>query len=99
MRIFLASATGVIGRPLVPVLLGAGHEVTPLARRPEKVRALEAQGAEPALADAANVESVREAVVLARPEVLARLRATWSRWRVRFAAVHAGAAARARMAA
>lgn len=32
MRIFLAVATGVIGRPLVPALLGAGHEVTALAR-------------------------------------------------------------------
>jgi nucleoside-diphosphate-sugar epimerase len=99
VRIFLAGAIGVIGRPLVPALLGAGYEVPPLARRPEKVRALEAQGAEPALAEAVDVEGVPEAVVLARPEVLARLRATWPRWREGFAAVHAGAAQRARVAA
>jgi nucleoside-diphosphate-sugar epimerase len=28
MGVFLAGATGVIGRPLVPRLLEAGHEVT-----------------------------------------------------------------------
>ena len=100
MRIFLAIATGVIGRPLAPALLGAGRRPRGHgARRPEKVRALEAQGAEPALAEAVDVESVPEAVVLARPEVLARLRATWPRWREGFAAVHAGAAERARVAA
>ena len=82
MRLFLASATGVIGRPLVSALRGAGHEVTALARTPEKARALEAQGAEPALADAFDVEGVR-----------------WPRWRERFAAVLAGAAERARVAA
>jgi nucleoside-diphosphate-sugar epimerase len=70
MRIFLAGATGVIGRPLVPALLDAGHEVTAFARTPEKAKALEAQGAEPAAADAFDVEGVREAVVSARPEVL-----------------------------
>jgi nucleoside-diphosphate-sugar epimerase len=52
MRIFLAGATGVIGRPLVTALLGAGHEVVGLLRTPEKARVLEAKGAEPALADA-----------------------------------------------
>ena len=50
MRIFVAGATGVIGRPLVAALLGAGHEVAALARTAEKARALEAQGAEAVLA-------------------------------------------------
>ena len=70
MRIFVAGATGVIGRPLVAALLGAGHEVTALARTPEKARGLEAQGAEAAIADAFDAERVREAVVGARPDVL-----------------------------
>ena len=52
MRIFVAGATGVIGRPLVAALLGAGHEVAALARTAGKARALEAQGAEAAIADA-----------------------------------------------
>ena len=55
MRVFLAGATGVIGRPLVPALLAAGHEVTALARTPEKAAALEARGAQAARADASDV--------------------------------------------
>jgi nucleoside-diphosphate-sugar epimerase len=70
MRVFLAGATGVIGRPLVGALLRAGHEVTALARTPAKAKALEAQGAEAAIADALDAERVREVVVGARPEVV-----------------------------
>jgi nucleoside-diphosphate-sugar epimerase len=70
MRVFVAGATGAIGRPLIPRLLEAGHEVTALARTPEKARVLEEQGVETALADALDPEGVREAVVTARPEVL-----------------------------
>jgi nucleoside-diphosphate-sugar epimerase len=70
MRVFVAGATGAIGRPLIPRLLEAGHEVTALARTPEKARVLEEQGVETALADAFDPEGVREAVVTARPEVL-----------------------------
>jgi nucleoside-diphosphate-sugar epimerase len=70
MRVFLAGATGVIGRPLVPQLLAAGHEVTALARTPEKAKALQALGVDTAVADAFDADGVREAVVSARPEVL-----------------------------
>jgi 2-alkyl-3-oxoalkanoate reductase len=48
-RIFLAGATGVIGRKVVPLLLTAGHEVTGLARTPAKAAQLTAAGAAPAL--------------------------------------------------
>jgi 2-alkyl-3-oxoalkanoate reductase len=34
MRIFVAGATGVLGRALIPQLLAAGHSVRPIARRP-----------------------------------------------------------------
>ena len=67
MRVFLAGATGVIGRPLIPQLLEAGHEVTALARTPEKAEALEALGVETALADAFDAEGVREAVAPRAP--------------------------------
>jgi nucleoside-diphosphate-sugar epimerase len=70
MRVFVAGATGAIGRPLIPKLLEAGHELTALARTPEKARVLEAQGVETALADAFDEAGVRQAVVTARPEVL-----------------------------
>jgi uncharacterized protein YbjT (DUF2867 family) len=37
MRILLAGATGVIGRQTVPILTGAGHQVTGLARTPTRL--------------------------------------------------------------
>ena len=40
MRIFVAGATGVIGRPLVPLLVRAGHQVTGSTRSPAKADAL-----------------------------------------------------------
>lgn len=45
MRVAVTGATGVIGRKVVPALLGAGHEVVGLARTPEKARLLERLGA------------------------------------------------------
>lgn len=49
MRIFLAGATGVIGRRLVPLLLAEGHTVAGLTRsNPEAVANL---GAEPVVCD------------------------------------------------
>ncbi|MFN2490221.1 MAG: NAD-dependent epimerase/dehydratase family protein [Actinomycetota bacterium] len=44
MRIFVAGATGVMGRRLVPALLGAGHEVTGMTRSSAHVPALESVG-------------------------------------------------------
>ena len=45
MRIFLAGATGVIGRRLVPLLAGRGHSVTGLVRRPADANWLRSLGA------------------------------------------------------
>lgn len=52
MKIFLAGASGVIGRRLVPQLVDSGHEVVALTRTPSKADALAAAGAEPVIADA-----------------------------------------------
>ena len=45
MRIFIAGATGVIGRRVVPLLLAAGHQITAVGRTPEKRAVLERMGA------------------------------------------------------
>ncbi len=70
MRVFLAGATGVIGRRLVPRLIEAGHEVTGMTRSPAKHDQLRAAGAEPVLADAFDAAAVRAAVSAARPDAV-----------------------------
>jgi nucleoside-diphosphate-sugar epimerase len=70
MRIFIAGASGAIGRPLVRQLLEAGHEVVGMTRSEERAAALRAQGAEAVIADALDAEAVARAVAEARPEVV-----------------------------
>lgn len=70
MRVFVAGATGAIGRPLVRQLIEAGHEVTGTTRSEERAAELRARGAEAVVVDAHDAEAFREAVRDARPEVL-----------------------------
>jgi nucleoside-diphosphate-sugar epimerase len=70
MRVFLAGATGVIGRPLIGLLKAAGHVVIGTTRRVEKVDALRALGAEPVILDAHHRDAVIEAIRTARPDVI-----------------------------
>jgi len=70
MRIFLAGASGVIGRRLVPMLVQSGHEVVGTTRSPEKADGLRAAGAEPAVVDALDADALGAAVRDARPEVV-----------------------------
>ncbi len=70
MRVFVAGASGVIGRQLVPLLVTAGHQVTGMTRSPEKAQALVSIGAEPVVADALDADAVREAVAQARPDAV-----------------------------
>jgi 2-alkyl-3-oxoalkanoate reductase len=70
MRIFVAGATGALGRRLVPLLGADGHQVTAMTRRPDKAAGLRAAGADPVVADALDREAVLAAVTAARPEVV-----------------------------
>jgi nucleoside-diphosphate-sugar epimerase len=62
MRIFVAGATGVVGRRAVPLLIAAGHEVTAVGRNPDKRRRLERAGATPVALDLFSPEQARAAV-------------------------------------
>jgi nucleoside-diphosphate-sugar epimerase len=62
VRIFVTGATGVVGRRLVPMLVGTGHTVTGVARTPEKRAGLERQGATPIGLDLFDADAVRGAV-------------------------------------
>jgi nucleoside-diphosphate-sugar epimerase len=70
MRVFVAGATGAIGKPLVPMLLASGHEVVGMTRSPQKADRLRAVGAIPAVADGLDRRAVVEAVVEAKPDVV-----------------------------
>ncbi len=62
MRVFVAGASGVVGRRLVPLLLRAGHRVVAVARSPRKAAALHAAGALPVELDPFDREAVGKAV-------------------------------------
>lgn len=70
MRVFVAGATGVIGRSLVPLLVEAGHEVVGTTRTEQQRASLARAGAEPVLVDALDRESVMRAVTGARPDAV-----------------------------
>src|SRR6266511_3080276 len=70
MRILLAGATGVIGHRLVPLLVGAGHEVGGTTRSREKAAQLTAWSVLPVIVDVRNTDALVEAVVVFRPEVI-----------------------------
>ena len=70
MRVFLAGATGVIGRRLLPMLVEAGHEVTAMTRRDGAGRGAARGGREPVVCDVFDAEGLRAAVAAARPEVV-----------------------------
>jgi 2-alkyl-3-oxoalkanoate reductase len=70
MRIFVAGATGAIGRGLVPALLSAGHSVIGLTRSAGKAETIRRMGAEPIVADGLDGARIRAAVVSTRPDVI-----------------------------
>jgi nucleoside-diphosphate-sugar epimerase len=70
VRILLAGSTGVVGRRLVPLLVADGHHVTALTRYPERVPALRAAGAEPAVVDVRDAGALAETVRDTAPEVV-----------------------------
>ncbi|HEX4438656.1 MAG TPA: NAD(P)-dependent oxidoreductase [Thermoanaerobaculia bacterium] len=81
MRVFLAGATGAVGKRLVPMLVAKGHSVVGMTHSAGKAGALRAAGAEPVVADGLDRAAVFDAVTRARPDAvihqmtsLARLR-------------------------
>jgi nucleoside-diphosphate-sugar epimerase len=70
MKVFVAGATGAVGKELVPMLVERGHVVTGMTRTPAKADAIRAMGAKPAVADALDPEAVAQAVAEAEPEAV-----------------------------
>src|SRR5262245_15385408 len=70
MRIFLAGASGAIGRRMMPLLLGAGHVVTGSTRTAERGAELARAGVIPAVLDVFDAQALSAAVRAAQPEVI-----------------------------
>jgi nucleoside-diphosphate-sugar epimerase len=70
MKVFVAGATGVLGRALVPQLVARGHEVVGMTRSASKQDLVRSLGARPVVVDALDPDAVTEAVASAEPEVI-----------------------------
>lgn len=70
MKIFLAGATGVVGRRLAVLLRKAGHEVAGTTRSEAKAAALKQIGAVPVLVDAYDADKLKLAVYAVQPDVI-----------------------------
>lgn len=70
MKVLLAGASGAIGRPLVPLLVAAGHEVVGTTRSEERAAALRAAGAEAVVCDLLEPGRPRQLVAEVLPDVI-----------------------------
>jgi 2-alkyl-3-oxoalkanoate reductase len=70
MRVFVAGATGAIGRPLVRQLVQDGHEVFGTTRSDSRADLIREDGGEPVVVDALDREALLSAVARARPDAL-----------------------------
>jgi nucleoside-diphosphate-sugar epimerase len=70
MKVFVAGASGAIGRPLVRQLVEAGHEVTGTTRREERAAEMRDAGATAVVCDVYDAAALEAAVRAAEPEVV-----------------------------
>jgi nucleoside-diphosphate-sugar epimerase len=70
MKIFVAGATGAVGKQLVPRLVERGHEVVAMTRTSSKQAEVRELGATPVVADALSGEDVARVIAEAEPEVI-----------------------------
>jgi nucleoside-diphosphate-sugar epimerase len=68
--LFLAGATGVIGRRLAPLLVTSGWRVVGTTRSGEKAPTLRAMGVEPVVVDVFDADALREAMAQVRPSIV-----------------------------
>src|SRR3954451_14004878 len=70
MKVFVAGATGAVGKRLVPLLVEGGFDVVGMTRSRDKEELVRELGAEPAVADGLDRDAVMAAVTSAEPEVV-----------------------------
>jgi len=70
MRVFVAGASGVIGRSLTDGLAAARHEVAAMTRSDGRAADLQRRGATPVICDVFDRDALRRALEKARPDVV-----------------------------
>ena len=70
MKVFVAGASGAVGRRLVPQLVAGGHKVVATTRSEAKLNALRQLGAHAVVVDGLDAAAVGSAVAQAEPEVI-----------------------------
>ena len=70
MKVFVAGATGALGKQLVPMLVANGHDVVGMTRTEAKRDQLRSLGAQPVVADALDADAVGRVVGEAEPDVI-----------------------------
>jgi nucleoside-diphosphate-sugar epimerase len=70
MRVFVAGATGVLGRPIVRALVAAGHDVTGTSRTASRAATVDQDGGHGVVCDALDRDAVLRVVSAAAPEVV-----------------------------
>ncbi|MDX2380246.1 MAG: NAD(P)H-binding protein [Acidimicrobiia bacterium] len=63
MRIFLAGASGVIGRRVIPLLVDAGHDVVGMTRSGDNAEHLRSLGASPVVCDVFDARELQRAII------------------------------------
>jgi len=69
-RIFLAGASGAVGRRVGLLLVRDGHQVTGTTRSAEKADQMRRLGINPVIVDVFDASGFREAVVAAKPDIV-----------------------------
>jgi 2-alkyl-3-oxoalkanoate reductase len=70
MKIFIAGATGAVGRRLIPALIQLGHQVIGMSRSKDKMKIIRASGATPVIADAFDAEALNRILRETKPDVV-----------------------------
>jgi 2-alkyl-3-oxoalkanoate reductase len=70
MKVFVAGASGAIGRPLIAALVAADHEVIGMTSRDAGIKVLRERGVDGAVLNALDAEAVKAAIARIRPDAI-----------------------------
>jgi nucleoside-diphosphate-sugar epimerase len=70
MRVFVAGASGAVGRRLVPMLLARGHQVTGTTTSDRGIALLQGLGADAVVVDGLDAAGIGQAVARAEPDAI-----------------------------